>query len=265
LEQVCNRARLFFEEKGRGNRTFLCIHNTGGDHRLFAPQLDFFSSHGRVVALDLRGHGKSDKPKKRYSFEVFHKDLIALCKKLSLENVVAIGSSTGGNIALDLACRHPKLVKAAVMIDSAIFYSPQIRQKIQKYRDRSRKEEDLSETIEKMLGESCLSTDWCKEQMRETYKAVPSYVWQGCFASMLKWDMTSKKRVAGCKTPILYIEASAPSSDRSQLASLREFSRHLPGLATGKVVGSGHYPSLEVPDQINAMILQFLRVKGLLS
>lgn len=263
MELVSNGVRLFFLEKGQGDRTFLFIHNTGGDHRLFAPQLEFFSQFGRVVISDLRGHGKSDKPKKKYSIEVFGDDLVCLCKELSLYNVIAIGSSTGGNIALDLACRYPDLVKAAVMIDCGMFFSTQVRKKIQEYREKMRQEE-TSAISEEILRDSCLSTDRCIEIMRDAYKSVPSYVWEGAFASLLKWNQKNKIRLPDCKAPILYIQACSPSNDHSQLVNLNKFFKYYPALMTGKVVGSGHYPSLEVSDQVNAMILQFLRIKGML-
>jgi pimeloyl-ACP methyl ester carboxylesterase len=179
-EQICNGARLFFLEKGQGNLTFLCIHNTGGDHRLFSPQLEFFSQFGRVVAPDLRGHGKSDKPKQKYSIEIFGDDLVSLCKELSLNNLVAIGSSTGGNVALDLACRHPELVKAAIMIDCGMFFSTQVRKKIQEYKVKVQ-QESISTISEEILEDSCLHTDRCKDLMRNAYKAVPAYVWEKIF------------------------------------------------------------------------------------
>lgn len=45
-EKICNGIRLFFLERGQGDLTFLCIHNTGGDHQLFIPQLKFFLNLG---------------------------------------------------------------------------------------------------------------------------------------------------------------------------------------------------------------------------
>lgn len=174
-EQMCNGIRLFFLEKGQGDLTFLCIHNTGGDHRLFIPQLDFFSQFGRVVVPDLRGHGKSDKPKQKYSIEIFGDDLVSLCKELSLNHVVAIGSSTGGNVALDLACRYPELVKAAIMIDCGMFFNTKVRKKIQEYK-ASFQQKSISTVIEDILEDSCLPTDRCKDLMKDAYKAVPAYV-----------------------------------------------------------------------------------------
>lgn len=258
-----NTLSLFYKEKGKGDLTFLCIHNTGGDHRIFIPQLKYFSKFGRVILPDLRGHGKSDKPKGEYSIEVFGDDLVHLCKELSLKNVIAIGSSTGGNIALALACRYPQLVKTAIMIDCAMFLSPQARKVIQGYKNEFQKGQN-SALLQKILNDSCLPTDRCKNLIKEAYKSVPSYVWEGAFASLLKWDRDNKTRLQNCKAPILYIQASSPTNDRSQLANFQKFYKYYPPLITGKVVGSGHYPSLEVPDQINAMILRFLQIKNFL-
>lgn len=262
-EQICNGVRLFFLEKGQGDLTFLCVHNTGGDHRLFIPQLNFFSQFGRVIIPDLRGHGKSDKPKQKYSIEAYGDDLVCLCKELSLHHIVVMGSSTGGNVALDLACRYPNLIKAAIMIDCAMFLNVAVRKKIQEYKKKV-KQEPIAIFREEVLEDSFLATDKCKDLVRDAYKVVPAYVWDQSFSSLLKWDKDNKIRLATCKSPILYIQACAPSNDRSPLANLDQFFKYYPNLMTGKVVGSGHYPSLEVTDQINAMILQFLRMKDIL-
>lgn len=254
---------LFFVEKGQGDLTFLCIHNTGGDHRLFTPQLDYFSQFGRVIVPDLRGHGKSDKPQQKYAIETFGDELIALCQAHSAKNIIAMGSSTGGNIALDLACRYPVLVKASIMIDCAMFLSAGSRKVIQGYKNKFLAGESAS-ILREILNNSCLSTDQCKPVMEEAYQSVPPYVWADAFDSLLKWDRDNKTRLPHCKAPLLYIQASSPYNDGSQLANFKKFYEYYPDLMTGKVVGSGHYPSLEVPDQVNAMILRFLQIKELL-
>lgn len=261
---ICNGILYHYIAKGHGNLTFLFIHNTGGDHRLFIPQLNYFSQYGQVIIPDLRGHGKSEKPNKKYSIETYSDDLICLCNELGLHNVIAIGSSTGGNIALNLACTHPELIKASVMIDCAMFLNTNARKKIREYK-KNMHQKNISPVIQVILEDSCLSTDQCKELMREAYLLVPAYVWEKSFASLLKWDRKNQQRLQTCKTPLLYIQACSPSSDYSQLADLKKFYKYFPSLMTGKIVGSGHYPSLEVADQINAMIMQFLRIITMLT
>ena len=62
-------------------------------------------------------------------------------------------------------------------------------------------------------------------------------------------------RLKTCKLPILYIE-----DDGGRYSDLAVFSEVCPQLVVGKVVGSGHFPTMEVPDQVNAMIQRFIAV-----
>jgi pimeloyl-ACP methyl ester carboxylesterase len=59
--------------------------------------------------VDLRGHGRSDKPNGRYSMQAFADDLAWMCDQLKLEKPLFIGHSMGGVVAFDLAARYPDL------------------------------------------------------------------------------------------------------------------------------------------------------------
>jgi pimeloyl-ACP methyl ester carboxylesterase len=67
---------LFYEETGEWESPVLLIHGWCCDHTYFAPQFNHFAPRGhRVVAVDLRGHGRSDKPHQDYTMQVFADDL----------------------------------------------------------------------------------------------------------------------------------------------------------------------------------------------
>lgn len=70
----------------------------------------------RVIALDQRGHGWSDRPTD-FSREGYIDDAATLLARLGLENVVVLGHSLGGVNAYQLAARHPRLVRALVVED----------------------------------------------------------------------------------------------------------------------------------------------------
>jgi pimeloyl-ACP methyl ester carboxylesterase len=69
---------------------------------------------------------------------------------------------------------------------------------------------------------------------------------------MFAWDSASA--VAACKVPVLYIDTGTPNAD------LQRFGELCPQLVIGKIVGSGHFLELEVPEQVNAMIERFLAI-----
>ena len=96
---------LAYDEAGHGDPPLLLVHCWTCDHTFFAPQFHYFRRTHRVVAVDLRGHGASDKPGQDYTVAGFVDDLVWLCGQLELTKPVVIGHSMGGNIALELAAR----------------------------------------------------------------------------------------------------------------------------------------------------------------
>ena len=70
-----------------------------------------------VAAVDLRGHGRSDKPDDGYHFATMGDDLMAVLDGLGYDRPVLAGQSTGGNIVVDLALRYPDRLAAVVGVD----------------------------------------------------------------------------------------------------------------------------------------------------
>ena len=96
----------------------LLVHGLASNCRTWEAVGDRLSQLGhRVAAVDLRGHGLSDKPDDGYDFATMGDDLLAALDTLGFDRPVVAGQSTGGNIALDLAHRAPDRVAAVVGVD----------------------------------------------------------------------------------------------------------------------------------------------------
>jgi long-chain acyl-CoA synthetase len=104
----------------RPERTFVFIHGFGGQAMQWKYQLHKFALKNRVIALDLRGHGLSDKPSTGYDMPRIQLDLeIALDLLRVSTPIVLVGHSFGGAIATDFAINHPERVERLVMIATA--------------------------------------------------------------------------------------------------------------------------------------------------
>jgi pimeloyl-ACP methyl ester carboxylesterase len=110
--------KLAFAETGSGSPPIVLVHGWTCNHTYFAPQRDHWAKRHRVVSVDLRGHGQSDKPKGPYTIAGFADDVAWLCRELGLEKPVVVGHSMGGMTAIELAARHPELPSAIVACDS---------------------------------------------------------------------------------------------------------------------------------------------------
>jgi long-chain acyl-CoA synthetase len=104
--------------------TLVFLHGYGGQAKQWQYQLHEFSFSNRVIALDLRGHGKSDKPERGYSMAQIQADLQVALEELQVEKpFVLIGHSFGGAVAAEYAAAHPADVKHLVLIATAGEYT----------------------------------------------------------------------------------------------------------------------------------------------
>jgi pimeloyl-ACP methyl ester carboxylesterase len=246
---------LFYDEVGSGGRPIVFIHGWCCNHTYFAPQFDHFRESHRVVAVDLRGHGASDKPEQDYSTEGFADDIAWMCDALDLRKPIVIGHSLGGTIALQLAAQFPELPLAIVMVDPApIIPAPGVTAQLapivealhgEGYREAQRA------FIENGLFLSTDDTD-LKARVVKEMGSAPQHVMASALAHVNSWDGEPAVRALG--VPALMILAGEGFSD---VARIREL---CPDLVIGRTVGAGHFHQLLVPEQVNAMIERFLAI-----
>ena len=110
-------ARLRYVERGTGAPVVLVHGFTANIERAWIDTgvLPDLARDYRVIALDLRGHGKSDKPHDASAYEPMATDVIALLDHLGIERAHLVGYSLGGIIAAKLLTTHPQRFRSAVL------------------------------------------------------------------------------------------------------------------------------------------------------
>jgi pimeloyl-ACP methyl ester carboxylesterase len=111
--------RLFYTDEGSGEPAMLLVHGWSCDSHDWSWQIPAFAKDHRVIASDLRGHGRSSVSADGYTPRSFAADLAQLLSGCSAGPVVAIGHSLGAVIVSVLAVEHPELIRAVVVVDSA--------------------------------------------------------------------------------------------------------------------------------------------------
>jgi pimeloyl-ACP methyl ester carboxylesterase len=125
-------SRLWYEEKGRG-MPIVFVHGWTGSSWHFSNQIDYFSENYHVFAFDLKGHGKSDRPKSElYTLVEFAEELNqAFDKLIGDEKFVLIGHSMGGFISLICATTpnfKGKLKGLILMSTAPKFENPSVQE-----------------------------------------------------------------------------------------------------------------------------------------
>lgn len=109
-------ARFYYEMAGEGAPLVL-VHAGITDGRMWDEQFFAFAEHYRVVRYDRRGFGRTEMTPGPFSH---HRDLYELLKFLSIEEAFLLGCSQGGKTVLDLALEHAEMVRALVLVASAV-------------------------------------------------------------------------------------------------------------------------------------------------
>jgi 3-oxoadipate enol-lactonase len=112
-----NGVDLYYETAGEGPPV-LFLHGLGSSIRDWENQIPEFGRSYRVIALDMRGHGRSSKPAGPYSVAQFAADAIELLRTLHATPSHIVGLSMGGMIAFQMAVDSPAAVRSLVIANS---------------------------------------------------------------------------------------------------------------------------------------------------
>ena len=241
------------------------IHGWKGNHGIFTPQIAHFSRTHRVAAVDLRGHGLSDAPQQDYTVLGFAEDIAWQCEQLGLDRPVVIGQSFGGAVARELCGRFPRLASGLMMIDSIVMPHPSVRE-----------HPDVVALLDGIGGPDHLeisrANGWeivCEfDDLSRRRWIFESYILdptlrtpQHVASSALRHCIAvhdPEPAARACTTPMAYISADVPlvnlARDLDRLRAL------CPQLVEAKTLLAGHFNTIEVADQVNAMIERFLAV-----
>lgn len=119
------RGELAVDDGGSGGLPVVLVHGLGGSAEQWRPQLDHLRAERRALALDLRGHGRSDPAlptatepaTDAYGVGAYADDVAAVVDDLGLERFVLAGHSLGGSVVAEYARRHPEQVAGLLLVD----------------------------------------------------------------------------------------------------------------------------------------------------
>ncbi|GAA3591933.1 alpha/beta hydrolase [Nonomuraea rosea] len=108
--------QLSYLDFGGPGPVLFALHGHFGEARTFAGLARALAPEWRVIALDQRGHGRSDRPAD-FTREGYVQDAAGVLSRLRLGPVTVLGHSLGGVNAYQLAARHPYLVDSLIVED----------------------------------------------------------------------------------------------------------------------------------------------------
>ncbi len=251
VDKAAGSIRLVYDQAGTASEAapMLFVHGACCDRSYFEPQFTHFAGERQVAALDLRGHGESDRPDPSapgaYGVETFADDVLAVSAAAGFDRPIVVGHSLGGLVALACATR-PDAVRAAVLVDPAPIYDDHLKAFFARTIDDLAADEDGSwrrEFASRMLPPSDTHR---RDDIITGFSSAPTGVAAQDWRAVV--DFNGPETLSKVHVPILAAYARDPEPEL----------RTHPNVTTGQTIGSGHFNQLQVPAQVNAMIARFI-------
>jgi pimeloyl-ACP methyl ester carboxylesterase len=253
-----NGLKIWYEVNGDGP-TMIFVHANPFDNTLWTYQITHFSTWFRVISIDIRGYGRSDKPTTSYSLKDMCDDVVGVMKDTGTQKAVLCGCSVGSSIALLLGLDHPDLFDAVILVGGNSAASSRYQHRIDGYT------RDLSnyhlthmrllvqpEFAQSRLG-SYLLNRYVERQPRLNGDAIAEVFKAGNSTS-------NTERLGSMRPPTLVINGEF---DHSRPAG-EETARLIPGAVHKVLPGCNHACCLEDPAGFDALVIDFLHARGLM-
>lgn len=111
--------KVHYLSGGKGKRALVFVHGWASDQTFWQAQTAAFRDF-RVIAIDLPGHGQSDKPQVEYTMERFANAIQAVLKDAKIRRAVLVGHSMGTPVVRQFYRLYPQQTRALVIVDGAL-------------------------------------------------------------------------------------------------------------------------------------------------
>jgi len=215
----------------------------------------------RVLRYDQRGHGGTDAPAGRYTFEVLIADALGLMDALGIKRAHFAGLSMGGATALGFAQQHSDRLDHVIVCDSPCMSTPQSTQQWEEriaILEKSKAIDPLVEpTVERWFpAEIRAAKAPHVDKVRQMVRTTPVNGFIGCAAALANHNYNAK--VETVKNPVLFI---AGEKDGVTPAAMKAMSERLKGSRYVEMPGAGHISNMDRPAEFNRALREFLGVK----
>lgn len=231
------------------------FHGIGGDADEWVFCFDALSASHRVIALDLLGFGRSDKPSISYCIEVFVEVMEPFLHKLDVARPTLIGASLGGWIAAAYALKSPKAVDNLVLVDAAGVWGDTKELPVDLHVSTRR---HMREIMEMIFYDKRLATDELIDlAYKQHLERGDGYTIHRVLQNLRDGREFLDDKIAALTVPRLIIWGE--EDELIPIATGRLMQRLIPGSRLEVIPQCGHLPAFEKPIEFIDHVLNFLR------
>jgi pimeloyl-ACP methyl ester carboxylesterase len=246
-----------YESHGRGKEAIVLIHGWACDLTFWKQHTPELSKKARVIALDLPGHGLSDRPEVAYTQRYFAEAVYAVLKDAGVSKALLVGHSMGAPIARLVIADHPDIAVGIILVDAAVW--PSSPEDIERRKQRTRPliagllkqyVQTAGPFIDPMFVPS--TPQALRDEIKFKMLGTPAHVAASAMEDFITSDVWTLPQ---CDLPALALLAKREGRPLERETQLLQ--KVFPKAEVQTWEGVGHFLHMEQPQKFNAAVLQF--------
>ncbi len=259
--EVADGTRIAYTVEGRRDgEPLLLVHGLGADTRGWIMQKRALAARFRLIMVDNRGVGRSDRPAGPYDLEVMATDALAALDDAGYGSAHVMGASMGGIIAQIIGLRHQERVRSLVLACTACHQYSWRRELLEEWAELARTRgmrEFVRRELKWMVGPRSLHRLWpAMAVLGPLAFNVPNDSFIAQIEAILAMDDSLRAELVDIVVPTLVLVGSqdvlTTQGDGEEIASL------IPGAELAVVRGGAHLFMVEQAGAFNRTVLEFL-------
>jgi 3-oxoadipate enol-lactonase len=249
-----NGIKTYYEVSGEGYPLVL-MHANPFDRRMFLYQVAHFSTFMKVINIDLRAYGYSDKPATRVTMIDLCEDVVAVCRQEGANQVVFAGVSVGGVMGLQLGLDHPEIFRALILVGCSSMPGDRYQSRIDGYMQQGVDKfhiQHLTDLVSKDFPQTKLGK-YLLGMHTEMDPRLSAPAIAEIFNALQNRDLTA--RLPELKMPVLIMNGEFDNS----LKRSKDMSTRIAGAEHRTIAGAGHACCLEDPATFDEHVMAFLK------
>lgn len=250
--------RINYQDYGSGSEGIVLIHGWSCNLDVWRDQISDFRKRTRVIAIDLPGHGQSDKPTVPYTMDLFARAIDAVLHDAGVKRAVLVGHSMGTPVVRQFYRKYPKKTLALVIVDGALrpFGDRKMMGGLITALRGPNYQEAGAQMFSMMAGRQ-LSTE-AKERIQTSFLNTPQHVLVSAMEGMADESIYRPDKI---NVPVLAIMTRSPFYP----PYIEQLYRGIaPKLEFHMWDDVGHFLMMEHPKQFNESVITFLERNALL-
>lgn len=245
-------ARVHYKSFGKGDEAVVFVHGWTCNLDFWRMQTPAFAERTRVIALDLPGHGRSDKPESlNYSMDLFARSVDAVMRDAGVKRAVLVGHSMGTPVVRQFYRRHPEKTLALVFVDGALRpLAPRAAMEQFVAPLRANYTEVSARMVDAMVRP--VKSEALRAEIKTAMLSTPRHVAVSAMEGMMEESVYKEDEI---RVPVLAIHARSPL----WTADYEQFVRRLaPRTDFQTWDGVSHFLMMDEPEKFNRAVTDFL-------